>query len=348
MVRLFLLLCLAVNTWLVPAAPAGAGGFPAILADKPPRLLSQYGFFAGPGIEHPAEGVVGYDLATPLFSDNAVKFRHVVLPEGAAARYDGEEVLDFPAGTALIKTFAYPADFRKPDEDIRLVETRLLLRQKSGWLALAYVWNEDQGDAELKVAGKRLTVDFIDKAGEPVSFEYAVPNRNQCKGCHSINGEISPIGPKARNLNHMQADGSNQIAAWIEGGMLQGAPDVKAIPAAANWRDESRTIEARARAWLDVNCAHCHRREGAASNSGLFLTHGEKDMTAMGIYKRPVAAGRGAGDNEFDIVPGQPDSSILLSRVSSIEPGVMMPELGRNLADPEAVELLRAWILSLR
>ncbi|MEZ5789380.1 MAG: SO2930 family diheme c-type cytochrome [Nitratireductor sp.] len=348
MSRLILRLFMALAGIWLHAGVAWAGNFPAILAEKPPRLLSQYGFFNGPGISDPAGGVVAYDLATPLFSDNAVKFRNVIVPDGMPAQYDGDEVMDFPVGTALIKTFAFPADFREPEKNLRLIETRLLLRQEKGWQALAYVWNEDQSDAELKVAGKRLTVDFIDKAGEPVSFEYAVPNKNQCKGCHSINGEISPIGPKARNLNHVGPNGVNQIAAWVEQGLLQGAPAADQTPAAVNWRDESQPVDVRARTWLDVNCAHCHRREGAASNSGLFLTFGESEPVAIGIYKRPVAAGRGAGDNAFDIVPGKPEESILLNRVASVEPGVMMPELGRNLPDLEAVALLRAWILSLR
>ncbi|MEZ5870984.1 MAG: SO2930 family diheme c-type cytochrome [Nitratireductor sp.] len=327
---------------------AGAAGLAAILADKPPKLLSEFGFFSGPSANEVAKGVVSYDLVTPLFSDNAVKFRYVVLPDGKAARYDADEVFDFPVGTVLIKSFTFPADFREPDSGLKLIETRLLLRQEAGWVALAYVWNDDQSDAELKVAGKRLPVSFIDKGGNPVSFEYAVPNRNQCKGCHAINGEISPIGPKARNLNHTNHSGVNQLETWIANGMLDAAPDVADMPAAADWLDESQTVEMRARTWLDVNCAHCHRREGAASNSGLFLTFGESEPVALGILKRPVAAGRGAGNAEYDIVPGKPDASILLNRVASVEPGVMMPELGRNLGDPGAVALLRAWILSLR
>ena len=350
MSRLILRLFLALAGIWLHAGVAWAGNFPAILAEKPPRLLSQYGFFNGPGISNPAVGVVDYDLATPLFSDNAVKFRNVIVPDGMPAQYDGDEVMDFPVGTALIKTFAFPADSREPEKNLRLIETRLLLRQENGWQALAYVWNEDQSDAELKVAGKRLTVDFIDKAGEPVSFEYAVPNKNQCKGCHSINGEISPIGPKARNLNHGFDYGEgteNQLARWIGTGLLTGAPQPADAPSVPDWLDETAPLDARARAWLDINCAHCHRREGPASNSGLFLTWSEKDQTAYGINKRPVAAGRGSGGLHVDIAPGKPEESILLYRVVSDEPGVMMPELGRSLTDPRAVELLRDWISSL-
>jgi len=344
-------LSIALALLLAASAAARAEHHAAILAEKPPRLLSEFGFFSGPGIGKPAADVVAYDLVTPLFSDHALKFRHVHVPPGAAANYHASEAFDFPVGSALIKTFAFPADFRAPDKDVRLVETRVLLRQEKGWQAWAYVWNEAQTDAELKIAGKRTDISFIDEAGAPVTFSYAVPSKNQCKGCHAVDGELTPIGPKARNLNRdldYAGGRANQLAWWSARGMLSGLPDMKAVPQAADWLDETASVDARARAWLDVNCAHCHRAEGPASNSGLFLTHGEKSRVALGIGKRPVAAGRGAGLNEFDIVPGEPDKSILLSRVESIEAGVMMPELGRALPDKRAVELLRQWILSLR
>jgi len=332
-------------------SPASAVDAAALAAEKPPPLLSAYGFFDGPGISVPAEGVREFDLVTPLFSDRALKTRHVHVPAAMKVIYDPSEAFDFPVGTALIKTFAYPGDFRSPEQDLRLVETRVLLRQADGWKAYAYVWNEAQTDAELKPAGKRLPIGFIDEKGETVSFSYAVPNRNQCKGCHSINGEIVPLGPKARNLNRpspVAGEPANQLEAWSAAGILDGLPALKGIEKASSIADPSESLDARARTWLDVNCAHCHRREGPASNSGLFLTFGENDRVALGIGKRPVAAGRGAGANEFDIEPGHPDKSILIGRVESIEPGVMMPELGRSLADPQGVALLREWVAQLQ
>lgn len=341
----------ALGIALALAKPAAAVDVAAITADKPPEALSAFGFFDDLTVRKPAAGVIPYDLATPLFTDFALKYRYVFVPPGQAANYVADEAFAFPVGSALIKTFAYPADFAMPDEAIRMVETRVLLHGADGWKAYAYVWNEAQSDATLKLAGAKIPMAFRDDAGATVSFTYAVPNKNQCKGCHALNDAVTPIGPKARNLNRVADHGAgakNQLAAWIEAGILAGAPDPAAIPAVPDWRDEARPVEARARAWLDVNCAHCHRAEGPASNSGLFLTWGESDPTALGIGKRPVAAGRGAGDLEFDIAPGEPERSILHRRTASVEPGVMMPELGRSLSDPDAVALLARWIAGLR
>ncbi len=332
MSRLALLLLL-----LWPAA-AAALDEAALLAAKPARLLSAYGLFADGPAQVPAEGVTPYDLTTPLFSDHAVKLRFVWTP--APAAWSDEEAFEFPVGSVLVKTFAYPEG-----AGLRLIETRLLIRQEGGWKAWPYLWREDQSDAELKLAGARLDLVATGPGGEAIPVSYRVPNANQCKGCHARGGEISPIGPKARNLNRDFAypgGVENQIAQWRAAGRLAEGPEP---PAAADWR--AGTAEARARAYLDVNCAHCHRRDGPASNSGLFLTHGETVRAAWGYLKRPVAAGRGSGGLEFDVKPGDPAGSIIVHRMKSLEPGVMMPELGRSLPDAEGIALIEAWIAGM-
>lgn len=337
---------------LLLAAGSGHAVSPdAILAPKPPKLLSDFGFFADGTRQLPAEGVVPYHLATPLFTDFAEKYRFVHVPAGHTATYDPDEAFAFPVGTALIKTFAFPADLSVADKDVRLIETRVLLHQESGWQAWTYLWNAEQTDAELKIAGVKVDVAVTGNDGAPLSFTYSVPNKNQCKGCHALNGDVTPIGPKARNLNvdHDYPEGSeNQLAHWTAAGILTGAPAPADAPSVPVFGDAVAPADAAARAWLDVNCAHCHRREGPASNSGLYLTWGEADPVALGVRKRPVAAGRGSGDRAFDVDPGNPDNSILLYRVESTEPGVMMPEIGRTQTDPRAVALLRRWIEEMR
>ena len=109
-----------------------------------------------------------------------------------------------------------------------------------------------------------------------------------------------------------------------------------------------RTLEQRARAYLDANCGHCHNAEGPADTSGLFLTADQKDPMRWGFCKVPVAAGHGAGDLRFDLVHGQPDESILLRRMNSAEPKVMMPEIGRSVVHREGVDLIRQWVAETR
>lgn len=337
---------------LMGAAPAPRPvALDALMNEEPAPTLAAYGLFVDAGARQPNAGVTPYALNTPLFSDYALKQRYVFLPPGAKASYRATGVLDLPVGATLIKTFAYPADFRRPGEKVRFVETRLLIHRKTGWVALAYVWNEAQTEAVLKRAGKRLDVDFIDIHGQPRHVDYAVPNANQCKECHSLGDELSPIGPKARNLNgdYAYPEGTeNQLAHWTRAGMLAGAPAAAQAPRTAVWNDAAEPLEARARAYLDGNCGHCHNPRGAASNSGLFLDLEETRAPAIGVGKRPVAAGKGSGNLFFDIAPGDPDASIIVHRMASTEPGVMMPELGRSTVHDEGLALVRAYIASLK
>ncbi len=318
-----------------------------LLADAPAPKLSDYRLFVGTRGARPNAGLTPYALNTPLFTDYAEKSRFLYLPPGTRARYRADGAFDFPVGATLVKTFAYPADMRRPEADVRLIETRLLIHKRDGWVAQAYVWNAEQTEAVLKRAGARAEVRFVDLHGAPRTVDYAVPNQNQCKECHQVDKQISPIGPKAQNLNGDFAypDGRrNQLVHWTRAGLLEGAPRPASAPRAARWDDPAEPLEARARAYLDANCAHCHNPRGMASNSGLFLNLGETRPAALGVGKGPVAAGRGAGNLKVGIEPGHPEASILAYRMASTEPGVMMPELGRTLVHDEGLALIQDYI----
>jgi uncharacterized repeat protein (TIGR03806 family) len=312
--------------------------------------LSEWQFFTGSLAElKPAADVHPYELRTPLFSDYAQKMRFLRLPAGQKAVYNDKEVFDFPVGTVLIKNFYYSNDFRKPEKGRRLLETRLLVHEAEGWENLVYVWNEAQTEAFLDLAGDSKQVAWIDEKGKKQKLDYLIPNKNQCKGCHNFKEKVRPIGPSARQLNSdfQYADGSkNQLQYLKDKGLLQDLPEDKSkIPSIAVWNDpQSGSLDARARAWLDINCAHCHRAEGPGSTSGLFLTIHEQNAAALGVLKTPVAAGRGSGGLRFDIEPGKPEKSILVHRMQSLDPGVMMPEIARKLVHKEGLELIKAWI----
>lgn len=321
------------------------------------------------------DGVVPYDLNTPLFSDYAHKLRTVWMPKGQAAGYQPEHAFDFPVGTILSKTFYYPlpatgaADGKSvartpPSQSslheesldlskVRLIETRLLVHRKEGWVALPYVWNQEQTVATLQRTGASVDLELVAADGSREAFAYQVPDQNQCGGCHITDNrsrKLLPIGPKARHLNRefdYRSGRDNQLAHLAKLGYLKDLPPPDQLPRVADATDPAAPLEARARAYLDVNCGHCHSRTGPAITSGLWLDAPTKDHLKLGMCKQPIAAGKGTGNRRYDIQPGDADASIIAYRMDSHDPAVMMPEVGRAVVHSEGVRLISDWINTL-
>ena len=320
-----------------------------ILANSFPEKLSEFEFFLDDSAQLPDDKVIPYELISTLFSDYSYKQRWVYVPNNKKAEYVENWVFDFPTGSALIKTFYYPVDERAPELGKQLLETRLLLRKESGWEAVSYAWNEEQNEAYKKIAGKTINASWTDFMGEEKAVRYRVPNVNQCKECHDADDQISPIGPKARNINKELdfKDGEfNQLVYWMNREIIDEYPMDLVSP--VDWLDETKDINDRVRSYLDVNCGHCHSPTGNANSTGLYLHLNETRDINLGVFKKPVATGRGSGGNKYSIVPGKPEESILLYRMQSMDPGVMMPESGRALTHEEAVEMIREWILLMK
>ncbi len=335
---------------LAPSPKAPAEWPPEIVAYKnAPRKLSEYGLFDGDLAEQqPAVGVFPYELNTALFSDYAAKFRFIRVPEGTQVKYKPRDVFEFPVGTVIAKTFAYPADRRDPHSTLRLIETRVETRLEAGWFGYTYVWNDEQSDAELALGGGEVDVSWIHDDGEERAIRYQIPNANQCLSCHEQNGKFEPIGPTAANLNRLNDfDGteSNQLMHFAKHDFVSGVPAHEQVPTMPVADDSSTgNVSERARAWLHVNCAHCHSPVGTARTSGLDLRMSQQNPTKFGAWKSPVAAGHGSGGRSYDIVPGKPDESILLFRVEANDPSIAMPNVGRSMVPVEAAKLVREWI----
>lgn len=275
-----------------------------------PRKLSAWGL---------ESAQTSYELNTQLFSDHSTKHRRVKLPPGQRITYRADGVFEFPVGTVIAKSFAFGE---------RTIETRIEVRRPSGWYGYAYL--HDGKDATLALGG----------AAVPVGQQtYQVPSAGQCLGCHEQKGRFEPLGPTAANLNR---DG--QLDTWKKNKLLNGLP--AKVPAPLPVFDDPKTgsVAERARAWLAVNCAHCHNPDGGARTSGLDLRLTQTNPANFGVMKTPVAAGRGAGGRDYDIVPGHPEKSILTHRLASNDPGVRMPSLGRQVAFPPAIALVEEWI----
>lgn len=345
-----------------------------------PQKLSAWHFVISDGSKLTLNtGVVPYDLNTALFSDYAFKLRALYVPPGQQITYKADGTLGFPVGSAIMKTFYFPkatgtdasalgvarANQTTQGGSIdlaanHLVETRVLVLQADGtWTGLPYVWDADQKDATLKIGGASVALELVGGGSPNEKFSYGVPNAQTCEKCHSTETAggkgILPIGPKARNLNKLYAyeDGTtkNQLLALDDLKLLSGFTGLAGAPVNADWRDTTQTLDARARAYLDSNCAHCHNPGGNAAQSGLMLDFATVGTTTTpskwGVCKKPLAYGGPGAPYRYGIEPGQAGASLLLYRLSHTGTADVMPTVGRKVNHTEAITLVRDWIDSL-
>lgn len=329
-------------------------------------------------------GVVPYDLNAALFTDYAFKLRAFYVPAGKQITYKADGILEFPVGSAIMKTFYYPkatgtdtaytAVARQTQTtqgasiDLAthyLVETRVLVLQADGkWAGIPYVWDADQKDATLTIGGKDVNLELVASTGNE-KFSYGVPGAGACVQCHawqSAGGDAKgtvgslPIGPKARNLNRSYAyaagNTQNQLS-YLDGQkLLSGFTGLANAPVNADYRDATQSMEARAKAYLDGNCAHCHSSQAAAFQSGLMLDiasigASSPSTSVWGVCKKPLAYSSQDPTYKYDIEPGQATASILLYRLSHIETSEIMPPIGRKVNHTEGMAVVRDWINQL-
>lgn len=328
---------------LVRVNPAPAG--------QPWATLAEWRLFADGRQAKPAERVVPFDVISPLWSDDTVKERYLYVPEGETIGYEDTARWKFPVGTILVKTFAYPIDARDLSLGRRLLETRLLVHEASGWTAHTYVFDETESSTSYTIAGATLEAAWIDEAGESRTHAYKVPDLNQCAQCHGLSAPDT-LGGVTRQLdrdNDYGGGSKNQLDHFAELGLLPGLP-----PASERERLTSPTgsaaVTLRARSYLDANCAHCHAEGGQAAQSGLLLgwlsTAVGPDVN-WGVCKVPTSAGGATCGLSHDIVPGEPDKSVLVCRMESRVPSIQMPTLGTGLVDHAGVAVIREWIAGL-
>ncbi|MEO8404868.1 MAG: hypothetical protein ABI480_09740 [Chitinophagaceae bacterium] len=236
--------------------------------------ISGYHIFKGDPAELvPADEYTSYQLATGLFTDYAEKQRLIKVPAGYKMTAVRDGLPDFPDGTILVKTFYYFIDKREPAKGKRLIETRVLIKSNSKWVAGTYVWNIQQTDAVLITNGLKTGVDWIDQHGESKFISYQVPTNKECGSCHNSDKTMSPIGLKIRNLNIDVARDKrtiNQLSYFQQHGIMNQF-DPSSFTSTPDWQNTSLSLGERARAYLDVNCAHCHSQNGFCAKSGLRL-----------------------------------------------------------------------------
>jgi uncharacterized repeat protein (TIGR03806 family) len=321
---------------------------PATPAGKIPKLLSQTGAFKDVRRLVPSDELVPYDLIVPFWSDGAQKLRWIAVPKGEIKfSPTGEWV--FPAGTVFVKTFELPADARDP-KIVRRLETRLLMVQGGGRVyGVVYKWRADLSDADLLPQGSLSErVPIVNAAGETHSQTWYYPSRKDCNTCHTkLSGGV--LGLKARQLNHDFAYPSgisdNELREWNHLGLFAPAfheADLKNWPRLAAPGDTTRSLEDRARSYLDANCSGCHRPGGTVA---AFDARYDTPLDRQGLVNGGVLLDQGI-DRPRIVSPHDIWRSIAYMRVNTVD-DIRMPPLDRETIDERGVALLRDWINSM-
>lgn len=223
--------------------------------------LSRYEIFIGaPSNLSPSEGFELLELSAVLFTDYSHKQRLVKIPTGTQMTKGSTEAVDFPNGTILTKTFFYYNDERDTTLGKRIVETRLEIKENDVWNVATYIWNQNQTDAILELDGFDTPISWIDESGIGRSTLYHIPSENECMTCHQSNSNMTPLGPTLVNLNrNVERNGNsiNQIIHLQNAGLLSDF-SVNQVGKMVDYDDLSSSLEDRGRAYLAMNCAHCH------------------------------------------------------------------------------------------
>jgi len=326
-----------------------------------PQKLSETGLFQSVAKNIPAEGLIPYELNMPFWSDYSVKDRYIALPEGKSVVYHDRDQWEFPVGTVFVKTF-WMHQNREQLKDARRLETRLLVHSPEGWQGYTYVYNDDQSEAEL-LEGSALKPISINTAEGSFEQRYYFPSRSDCMACHTREAGFV-LGLNTRQMNHplnyhgqsenqlemldrlnvftkprkKDTDQAEQFPQWRFGN-LDRSGDPQHVESTLDMPTGETTPLARA--WLDVNCAVCHRPQGMAPGNRHLQYH--EDLAKMNLLNKPPLQGQMTPPQGAVVKPGQPYLSELLIRAA--HRGVrQMPPLASNVADPRGTEILRKWI----
>ena len=311
-----------------------------------PDLLSETGLFVDLATLQPASGLIEYELNQPFWSDNAIKRRWVAVPDGAQIQFSGNGPWTFPVGTVVVKHFELELTEGDPASRRRL-ETRLLIHTGSGWRGFTYRWNAQGSDADLLTGRETETITVTLAGGGSRDQLYEYPSRTDCLSCHT-EAAGRTLGPTTRQLNRdfvYPAATDNQLRSWNNIALFTsdiGAADQYQAFAALDNAAES--VEVRARAYIDINCAICHQPGGPTPvDIDLRFDTVPTNLNAIGL-------GPNAGDlgiaNALIIAPGEKERSVLWERMRRLNAD-RMPPVGSHLVDAAGVDIVGQWIDAL-
>lgn len=303
-----------------------------------PRSLSQTGLFGSVVEQSPAAGVVSYRVQAQMWADGASSQRWVAIPNDQPIDVQ-TSAWNFPKDSVLVKSLNL--EMRPGDPTSRRrVETQLLHFDGTDWMPYTYRWNESQSDATLVAAAGAEQEFEIEKAGSKHIQTWRFASRAECQRCHNkYSGTL--LGFNVAQLHG--DDGASQLEHFARIGLFTKDITGEQLQSIANPADQSATLDARARAYLHVNCAHCHRM--SAGGSVLAYMHFDLPLEATNMLAAPTQGDFGI-KNARVLAPGDPFRSVLLYRMSKLGGG-RMPRLGATESDADGIALIADWISAM-
>ncbi len=266
-----------------------------------------------------------YELSSVLFTDYAHKQRIIALPNGTSMNYVDDGFPNFPDNTVIAKTFYYNNDETNESLGRSIIETRILIKKNGTWELGNYKWNESQTDATLDTAGGDIPVSWVDSEGETNNITYKIPSSEDCFTCHNNAGNRTPIGPKLRTMN-FNVNGSNQLQQFINNQYLSGIVSSDEVGSLPNYENTSLSLEDRTRAYLDVNCAHCHSPGGFCELQSTLDLRYETSFDNSNIFNQRFS---------------------ISARIGEVIPGFSMPFIGTTIPHDEGVSLIQEFLDTL-
>ncbi len=282
-----------------------------------PRLLSETDLFSHLPQQEPANGLIPYHINHSRWTDGLEAQRWIAFSSGGRARVESTRVR-LPERTVLVKTLRTPRG--------NPVETQVLQRHQGLWRAFSYAWDAEGHDAHLvPPQGMRRQVDM----GDGHRLEWRFVSATECLVCH--HHHVGVLGLRSWQLP------PDTVAQLTKIGMLESGRRGRRAPRARPSADPVR-------AYLDVNCAPCHRPNGGGLvPMDLRLERRLEDMAAVDV---PPQRGDFHIREARVIAPGRPEKSTLYYRMATAGSG-HMPHLGSQVVDRERLRQIHDWIASM-
>jgi glucose/arabinose dehydrogenase len=315
-----------------------------------PNLLSETGLFASTATHTVVNELLPYDINVPMHWNGTRRERFLGMPATGfieiqhrppAMNTVDPEILrttggfdrwKMPVGTVLMQTFFL--------EEQR-IETQVSYKERGEWRFFTYRWNEAQNDATLVPENGETA---ILKRSNAQTLDWRFPARVDCTACHTQRSMF------VLGVNFGQLDKNNQLQQFQAEGFFKPQyrlPPLEKRDALPDLQDASLPLEDRARTYLHINCAHCHRETGLGGRANFQLLNWLHNAELGAIDIRPLVGLAGIDPLDARLIkPGNPEASEIYRRMVTDQSG-RMPLLGGTKVDEPGAKLIYDWIESL-